>query len=245
MGTSLTKQEKLEQFDRNFLEDLANGISLSTGYYKEEKTRLLSILCSKLKLDEIEAVENLNSSGFDVKYIVDELKPASMYKIEEAVEKLLGGNNYLHEIKIGKRTCDIIYFQNGNIIGVEVKSATDNIERAREQLEYYKQWANMIYLAYDKKHREKASNLPLTASGLIEYLDGKAYFIKKAPYRDVDPLNLLLFMSSEYIRKIAAQYKVNYRGRKEDLARRLIKELKSQTIKKLFQRNLEIKSCLF
>ncbi|MDH0628671.1 sce7726 family protein [Pseudomonas mosselii] len=52
----------------------------------------------------------------------------------------------------GRRRADIISSENGMIIGYEIKSVYDRIDRLKEQLESYSQLFDYVYVVCDDKH---------------------------------------------------------------------------------------------
>lgn len=68
----------------------------------------------------------------------------------------------------GRRRADIICVENGMIVGYEIKSAFDRIDRLEDQLESYTQLFDFVYVICDSKHINAIRKTIPTRIGIYE-----------------------------------------------------------------------------
>ena len=247
MSTSLSKQERLQQFDTTFLQELATEINLCNCYYEPDKERLVKVLSNKLKVEDVKTLTNLNESGNKVKDIAEKIRPKSMYDIETAVKGFFGENEYYYEIDVNGRKCDMVYFSNDEIIAIEIKSAQDKVSKAMEQIPLYMQWADRVYLVYDVGHRKRVMQMSFTKNGvgILEYDNGNVHLILDARMQKTNPQTLLTLMTYNDLTKLARKHHIKISGKKIEIAKKLSRLLLKNIIHKYFQEYLKRRGCIF
>jgi len=208
----------------SFLRELVEGINLSFRFHGDKsKDALLKILHRKLDAEKIDTVFKLYLVCYEAKDIVQVIKPKGMSEIVETIKKYLKTSEYLNEVTVGSHRCDLVFFSGDDINAIEVKSSLDKMSSALEQLDYYKNWANKVYLAYDVKHKSTVKRLQLVEKGigLLEFTKGKIRNIHDATFQQKHKVDLLSLMTYNYLRKIASRFEVDLRGGKLAIAKRL------------------------
>ena len=221
-------------------------MNLCSCYYEPDKERLVKVLSNKLKVEDVETLTDLNEMGNKVEDIAEKIRPKGMYDIETAVKRFFGGNEYYYEVDVNGRKCDIVYFSNGEVVAIEIKSAHDNIYRAEEQIPLYLKWANKIYLAYDIKHREKAMKMPFIGKdiGLLEYENGDVHLITDAEMQKTNPQTLLTLMTYNNLTKLARKHHIKASGKKVEIAKKLARLLSADIIHAYFKEYLKSRGCI-
>jgi len=223
--------------DVSFLRELVEGINLSFRFHGDKgKDALLRILHRKLDAEKIEIAFKMYLVCYKAKDVIPVIKPKGMSEIVETVEAFFKAPEYLHEVTVGSRRCDLVFFSENNINAIEVKSSLDKISHALAQLEYYKKWANRVYLAYDAKHRQRVKRLPIVKKGigLLEFTKGEINNIHDAPFQEKHKVDLLSLMTYSHLREIAVPFKVNLKGEKRAIAKRLSEKITLDETKNLF-----------
>jgi len=225
----------------DFLRDLASGLLLSfRDYSNYSREDIVKLLTNKLTLKEIETVMELFFLCVLPKEIAKKIKREDMFDIRKVIENFFEGKNFLHEVTIDWRRCDIVFCDEKSVVAIEIKSRSDDIQKAIEQTDFYKMWANEVYLAFDCSHKKFVlrSDLADNGVGLLEYSNGKIYQLKKPIHQEINPYNRLLLMTHKYLTKIARNIKVHPRGTKEEIAKRIFENLPPSGINKLFNEYL-------
>lgn len=243
----MLKLNELNGFDTPLLRSLAESLNLSYRYYGDKnKDDLLKIIYRKLDPDKRKIFINMYLMCYELDDIIERIKPSGMSEIVEAVEKFFNKDEYLHEVTVGSHRCDVIFFSDMDINAIEIKSSLDKINTAFDQLNYYKKWANKVYLAYDIKHKKTICKMPFKklGIGLLEHSKGEIIFINKSNFQYHDKINLLTYMTYNYLRKIAKKYKVNLKGGKQDISRKLSEKITDNEAKKIFKNFLRARALI-
>jgi len=224
--------------DVSFLRELVEGINLSFRFHGDKgKDALLRILQRKLDAEKIDVAFKMYLVCYEARDVIPLIKPKGMSEIVETVKSFFKASEYLHEVTVGSRRCDLVFFSGNSINAVEVKSSLDNISHALAQLEYYKKWANQVYLAYDVKHRQRVKRLPIVKKGvgLLEFTKGEISNIHDASFQEKHKVDLLSLMTYSNLRKIAVTFKVDLKGGKRAIAKRLSRKIILDETKSLFR----------
>lgn len=232
----LSKLESLSRCDRDFLLDFAKEVNLTYRFYSkmEDKEKLLRIIDNKFDSKAIDSIVKRYLLCYDAKEVAKLVIPDSVIEIFGTLPKALGDGDYIREVTLGARTCDVVLLQNDELIAIEIKSARDKVSRALKQLEYYKQWANKVYLAYDFRHGYAIKTLFHSDDiGLIECHEGAAEVKHHASHRELDGKCRLQFMTYKFLKDVAKKHKIK-KTRKELMVRELSKSLSDEYITKLF-----------
>lgn len=244
----MKKIEKLSGMNTDFLRELATGLLLSfRDYSNYGQDDIIKLLCNKLTLSEIETITELFFLCVPPREIGEKIKQEDMFDLRNVVENFFAGKDFLHEVTIDWRRCDVVFCDKKAVVAIEIKSKNDNIRKAVEQTNFYKLWANKVYLAFDHSHKKFVlqSDLANNGVGLLEYSDDKIRQLKEPIHREINPYNLLLFMTYRYLAKIAKRIKVHPKGTKKEIARRISENLPPQNINKLFNEYLKESNSLF
>lgn len=237
----MQKIEKLSVMNTDFLRDLATGLLLSfRDYSSHSREDVVKLLANKLTLEEIETVTELFFLCIPPKEVAKKIKREDMFDIRKVVDNFFGGKNFLHEVTIDWRRCDVVFCDEKSVVAIEIKSRNDGIQKAIEQTNFYKLWANEVYLAFDHSHKKFVfqSDLINNGVGLLEYFKGKMYQLKEPNFHKIDPYSRLLFMTYKYLTKIARNIKVDFRGTKGEIAKRISENLPQANINRLFNEYL-------
>jgi hypothetical protein len=185
--------------------------------------------------------------GNNVKDIAEKIRPESMYDIETAVSMFFGEHDYFYEVDVNGRKCDMVFFSNDEIVAIEIKSANDKISRAKEQMPLYFQWANKVYLVYDIKHRKKVEKMQIIEKGvgLLEYKDGDIHLMKEAQLNKPNQKRQLNLMTYDALSRLARKYHVKAKGKKAEIAERVVESLSTDIIRHYFQEYLKSRGCVF
>jgi len=205
--------------DVSFLRELVEGINLSFRFHGDKgKDALLRILQRKLDAEKIDVAFKMYLVCYEARDVIPLIKPKGMSEIVETVKSFFKASEY-------------------SINAVEVKSSLDNISHALAQLEYYKKWANQVYLAYDVKHRQRVKRLPIVKKGvgLLEFTKGEISNIHDASFQEKHKVDLLSLMTYSNLRKIAVTFKVDLKGGKRAIAKRLSRKIILDETKSLFR----------
>jgi len=240
-----TKIDNLSRVDTEFLSELATHISISYRDYSNwSREKLLNLLANKLNSQDVDNVVKLYLLCQTPKAVAEKVKPDDMFKIGDAVVGFFDNKQYLYEVKVGKRKCDIVFCTDIGVVAIEIKSKHDNVLRAIEQTEYYKQWANNVYLVFDERHEKRVmrSQLMNNGVGLIKYSKNDVRLIKDASYHKTEPYDLLMWMTYEHLAKIAKHHRVCVHGSKKDIIMRLVDRLPSEILRELFHDYLKARA---
>lgn len=224
--------------DTTFLREVAEGINLSFRFYgNKNKDALLRILRKKLTIEKMDFVSKMYLMCCDAQEVVQVIKPKGMSEIVESVENFFKAQEYLHEVTVGSRRCDVVFFVGNRIIAVEVKSSLDKLSSVLAQLEDYKKWANEVYLAYDVRHKQKVKQLQLTKKGigLLEFKNGDLYNLHNSAFQEKSKVDFLALMTYNYLRKIATTFTTDLKGGKQAIAERLSPKISLKETKELFK----------
>lgn len=231
----------------SFLRELAENINLSFRSHADtDKEALVRLLNKKISPEKADTVLKMYLTCFNATEVAQAIKPRGMEEITIAVEGFfkLSTNDCLYEVTVGSRRCDMILLVKNDIIAVEVKSAQDQMKTATSQLKYYSTWADMVFLAYDAKHRRTVDKLGLREKGmgLLEFNKGHLKLIQSACFREKSADYRLSLMTYDYLRNVARAYSVSAEGKKQDMAERLSKTLLASHAKTIFKDFLKTRS---
>ena len=237
----MQKIEKLSVMNTDFLRDLATGLLLSfRDYSRYNREDIIKLLCNKLTISEIETVTELFFLCVPPREIASRIKQEDMFVLRKAVECFFANKNFLHEVKIDWRRCDVVFCDRKSVVAIEIKSRNDSIQKAIEQTDFYKSWANEVYLTFDRSHEKFVlkSDLANNGVGLLKYSDGKIYLLRKPVHQKINPYNRLLFMTHRHLTKIAKSIDINCNGTKKEIAKRISENLPPTIVNKLFNEYL-------
>lgn len=239
-----TKLEELSRCDSDFLLTIAKETNLSYSYYSpNNKEQIINILCNRFNYDTIQTIVDLYLLCCDAYEVADIIKPHGMDQISVKVPEYFGDGEYLYEVRIGRRICDIILLKNNNIISVEIKSGSDKISSAVEQVQNYQTWSNQTYLIYDRRHKNYIFNSPFfmeNGVGLLEYSNGTLQNIRNSRINNLEKKTLLNLMTYNYLKKISKLYGIKNTNKKVEMIcelNRIITNNKTQKFFKDYIRN--------
>ncbi len=221
-----------------FLRELAEEINLSYRLHSDKsKDALLKILHRKLDAEKMDAAFKLYLMCYGAKDVAHIIKPKGMSEIVNTVERFFKPSEVLHEVTVGLRRCDLVFFSGDDINAIEVKSSLDKLSSAVEQLEYYASWADKTYLAYDVKHKQNVKRLSLMEKGfgLLEFMKGEIECVHEASSQEVRKDKLFLLMTYNHLRKIAIAFKVDLKGGKHQIAERVSEKVTQDEARSLFR----------
>ena len=222
----------------SFLRELAENINLSFRSHADtDKETLVRLLDKKISSEKSELVYKMYLTCFDAKDVAHIIKPKGMDEIVEKVKTLFKTSECLYEVTVGSNRCDLVFLSEREIIAVEVKSAQDKMKNAVDQLNSYSQWANQIFLAYDIKHRPTLAKLDLSNKkfGLIEFNHGTTTVTHESLSEEKAIDSVLTLMTYGYLGKIARDNKLSSTGRKQDIAARLVLNLRQKSVTKFLE----------
>lgn len=231
------KMQKLSAMNTDFLRELASTLLLQyRDYSKYEREDIIKILDKKLTADDIDIVSDLYSLCVPPRKIAEKIKREDMFNVRKAVEMFFSGKDFLHEVLIDSRKCDVVFCDGGSVVAIEIKSGNDKIKRAIEQTNFYKRWANEVYLAFDRSHKNFVlqSDFVSNGVGLLEYSEGKIHQLREASHQKINSYNRLLFITYRDLAKTARNANVNFKGTKKEIAMKVSKKLSPDVIDKLF-----------
>ena len=231
-------RNELYNLDISFLRSIAEGINLSFRYYGDKsKEDLLNIINRKLDTENRDVIFKMYLTCYEADKIIYKIKPKGMSEIVGAIEKFFKKEEYLYEVTVGARRCDVVFFSDNDIIAIEIKSSLDNVIGALDQLNYYKKWADKIYLAYDIKHIKTIEKLSIEdfGIGLLEYSNGEIKLINKPHFQNHNSIYRLSFMTYNYLRNIAKKHQVDLDDGKQAISMRLKEKISDNEAKKIFQ----------
>lgn len=231
----------------HFLRELAEKINLSFRSHADtEKETLVKLLDKKFSPEKADTVFKMYLTCFDAEEVAKAVRPKGMEEIVVAVKKFFKTShaNCIYEVTVGSRRCDVVCFVGDSIIAVEVKSSQDHIKNAEKQLVDYSTWANQVFLAYDVKHKKSVAKLNSRTNGigLLEFDDENIQLVENAVFEERDSLCLLSLMTYTHLKKIARVHNVDRNGKKQELAKRLSREISSHEVKSLFNDFLKMRA---
>lgn len=239
--------DSYSNMELSFLRELVEGINLSFRFHGDKnKDALLKILRRKLDAEKMDVAYKMYLVCYDAKDVVQIVKPKGMFEIVESVEAFFTASEYLYEVTVGSRRCDLVFFSERSINAIEVKSSLDNIQKALDQVKDYQKWANKVYLAYDIKHDKKVRYLPFKENGvgLLQFSNGNVQLIDDAATQEHEKATLLSLMTYNHLRKIARGFKVDMKGRKQAIAKRVSKYLTEDEAIDSFQQFLRTRALI-
>ncbi len=239
------RTEIYSSMDASFLRELAENINLSFRSHAEtDKESLVRLLDKKISPEKADTVFKMYLSCFNAEQVAKAIKPKGMEEIVFAVQKLFKTSTCLYEVTVGARRCDIVLFNDSEIIAVEVKSAQDQLKSATSQLSYYATWANRVFLAYDSRHKRTVDKLGIVEKGfgLLEFDRGTVKIMKNASMQESKPEQNLSLMTYSYLRKIAKRFNVQNNGKKIDIARHLAQKIPASEANEIFKVFLKTRS---
>lgn len=223
-----------------FLRELAENINLSFRSHAEtDRGTLVKLLDKKISPEKADTVFKMYLTCFNAQEVAQIIKPKGMEEIVVAVKNFFKASfsACLYEVTIGSRRCDIVFLIKDKIIAVEVKSSQDQMKSADSQLKDYATWANEVFLAYDTKHRRMVDGLGFREKGigLLEFSNEKIRLIENASFQEKDSEYFLSLLTYAYLTKIARQFNVSAEGKKRDIAKKLSREISTNTAKTIFK----------
>lgn len=229
----MSKISKLERMETEFLKSLSTEILFSYRDYSETKReQILRILSRKMSTRDVDFALSMYLIGCSSEEIADLIKPDDMFDISLSAQKYFANMRCYHEIKMGRKKCDLVFYDDNNIITVEIKSKNDNLTKAVEQTKQYKIWSNETYLFFDSSHRNRIlnSNFETNGIGLCEYKRGDVKLLKKAKRRKIDWEKTLMLMTRKELIKLARNKRMDLNGTKKLITRRLIRKVDEKTL---------------
>lgn len=132
----------------------------------------------------------------------------------------------------GRRRADIICAEEGMIVGYEIKSAFDRIDRLDGQLESYAQLFDFVYVICDSKHLGAIRKITPGRIGIYQCMPTGLKRIRKArQIKNFDAITTLDAMPMEWLRKA---FKTNGKSKLE-ICRKLSQAKKRAEIKHMFR----------
>jgi len=231
------KITRLSRCDSHFLSDLAKETSLSFRNYKEkDRSSLLKTLSHRFDYETVDRIVKMYLLCLDAKDVANMVKTNGMQGIIEAIPDFFGSKEYFYEVSLGKRICDLVFIKDKEVIAIEVKSASDKVSRSIEQVDYYKLWADRVYLAFDIKHRKKVQELSLydKGIGLLEYADGKLRTQCEAQLTIPESGVRLGFLTYKYLRVLARSLGIKPKGSKKEILKKLGENISKENAQQIF-----------
>lgn len=241
----MTKRESLTRLNTEFMRSLARALNgnynaSSYNYSGMDRERLLDLLSGKLTVDEVTEIRRHYLLCHSAQEAAQAVSPDGVKDIQNTVQQYFG-KEALFEVKVGKRTCDMV-FPDG-ILAIEIKSARDKPSKAVEQIQSYKQWTDQVYLAYDETlHDRIPQEIEENGAGLLKYVNSTIEQVKSPKHNPTPSAELLTFMTYQALSAQARQYNVPSTGGKDVIARRLADEISTNEARHLFKQYLKSRS---
>lgn len=234
----MTKREDLSTLPPDYLLKLARHLNQRKRSYSNlSHDDLLTRVSRKLTVDDVELVLEEYEDGTEPYEVAEKITPAPPREIRKAVEDYFDKQG-VYEVKIGGRWCDIVFPD--ELIAVEIKSARDRVDDAVDQVNYYKQWADEVYLAYDEEHSENVpEEIRKNGVGQLEFQEGSIERVKDAKQGTVDPESRLEWMTYRALTGYARNNNIRVNGGKENIAKHLASHISKSDSRDIFQDYLE------
>ena len=132
----------------------------------------------------------------------------------------------------GRRRADIISVEDGMVIGYEIKSAFDRIDRLEEQLNSYAQLFDYVYVICDSKHIKAIRKIAPERVGIYQCVQTGLKRIRKAKQiKNFDSITTLDAMPMDHLRK---KFKVSGKSKLE-ICNEISQNQKREKIKDTFR----------
>jgi hypothetical protein len=237
----MTKQKSLSRLDTGFLRELASYLNRNrnnshTYYAGKDRDYLLNLLSNRLTTAEVSTVRKQYLMCLDVRETAQTISPDSVTDIQTAVECYFDESG-VYEVKVGPRVCDLVFPE--ELVAVEIKSATDRVDRATEQIADYREWGDEVFLAYDSEHSGRIPpQLQSSGVGLLEYSDGSVRLIRDAEEHCIPPEKLLSQMTYQDLLTISKSHGVSSGGGKNEIVTRLSDKVTKSEARAIFSNYL-------
>ncbi|AZE38122.1 hypothetical protein C4K06_5113 [Pseudomonas chlororaphis subsp. aureofaciens] len=133
----------------------------------------------------------------------------------------------------GRRRADIICVEDGMIVGYEIKSAFDRIDRLEDQLESYTQLFDFVYVICDSKHISAVRKITPARIGIYECtLRGVKRIRKASQIKNFDSITTLDAIPMDSLRK---QFKTSGKSKLE-ICHKISNTQKRSDIKNSFRK---------
>lgn len=135
----------------------------------------------------------------------------------------------------GRRRADIICVEDGMIVGYEIKSAFDRIDRLKDQLESYTQLFDFVYVICDSKHISAVRKITPARIGIYECtLRGIKRIRKASQIKNFDSITTLDAIPMDSLRK---QFKTSGKSKLE-ICHKISNTQKRSDIKSSFRKHI-------
>lgn len=160
-----------------------------------------------------------------------EIKRALMeYLIRNVKTEVISAEFPFH---FGRRRADLICMQQGMVLGYEIKSAFDRVDRLPAQLDSYRKIFDFVYVVCDKKHLPAIRSSISSSVGIYVCAEDGVRRVRKArQIKSFDALVTLDAMPMEVLRK---EFKVSAKS-KFELCKKIECLYGGASIKDLFRR---------
>lgn len=138
--------------------------------------------------------------------------------------------NFEFPFDFNRRRCDLLVSTRDSIIGVEIKSDLDNLDRLEDQLSSYYKCFNQVYVACGKKHYQQVRKMK-GRFGIIFISDGILKIKRKAKKAKTLALLPILDMCD----KISLEKRTNLKAKnKTDLIMAIVNNYDKDEVYKIY-----------
>lgn len=135
----------------------------------------------------------------------------------------------------GRRRADIISAEDGMIIGYEIKSAHDRIDRLSEQLRSYEQLFDYVYVVCDTKNLPAIRKIAPEKIGIYLCSSGGVKRLRKA--KQIRNSNTIVTLDAMPIETLRREFKI-VRKSKLETCESISRTHKKEDIKTIFRRHI-------
>lgn len=135
----------------------------------------------------------------------------------------------------GRRRADIISAEDGMIIGYEIKSAYDRIDRLAEQLKSYEQLFDYVYIVCDSKHITAIRKIAPERVGIYLCSSNGLKRLRKA--KQIKNFNSVVTLDATPIEALRREFKVVEKSKLET-CEAISRKYKRENIKYFFRKHI-------
>lgn len=135
----------------------------------------------------------------------------------------------------GRRRADIISAEDGMIVGYEIKSGYDRIDRLSEQLESYEQLFDYVYVVCDVKHLSAIRKIAPERIGIYLCLSSGVKRLRKA--KQIKNSNTVVMLDAMPIEILRKEFGVVKKSKLET-CEAISRIIKREEIKAIFRRHI-------
>lgn len=145
---------------------------------------------------------------------------------------LILGNEVMYGTK--RKLVDLLMLDTSNLIGIEIKSSTDDLRRLNKQIEEYNKIFNYTIICSTNKHFSELQNIIPKEVGLMLFTKDRIELKRKPILRKrLDKKEILYTIPSSFLRK---EYKIKNNSANSDEVRSLLLKLPHSQLQVLLYR---------